>query len=268
MNSNTVIALLQQLAPEELACTWDNVGLLCGRREKKVKKLLLCLDVTDEVVDYAVEQKIDLIVSHHPLLFRPVNRVTDETMTGRRLWKLAGADIAYYAMHTNFDVAEYGMAYAAAMKLDMQGLQVLDEPVTYCNAAGESVTGGIGRIGTLPKALQAEQLIAQVKERFAIQAASVYGLSGAKVQRIAISPGSGKDQIEAALQVGVDALITGDISHHAGLDAVQQGLFLIDAGHYGLESIFSTYVAAYLRDRLSDEILVEVFPEQCPYTVY
>ena len=269
MKSSAIIGLLQQLAPEELACSWDNVGLLCGRREKEVKRLLLCLDVTDEVVAYGVEKKVDMIVSHHPLLFRPINRLTEETMIGRRLLKLAGADIAYYAMHTNFDCAEYGMAYAAAKKLEMTDLCVLDEPVTYVNPEGKTVIGGIGRIGILPSPVTSEALIALVKEQFSIDALAVYGLSqGRQVQRIAISPGSGKDQIEAALQAGVDALITGDISHHTGLDAIQQGLFLIDAGHYHVEHIFAAYVGDYLRECLSDEMMIETFSEECPYDIY
>lgn len=269
MKCAEMIGILNELAPEQIACTWDNVGLLAGRREKQVEKLLLCLDVTDQVIQYGMEHKIDMIVSHHPLLFRPVKNITDGTMIGRRLLNLIQGDISYYAMHTNFDCAEKGMAYAAANRLGLQEQSILDEEIFYENAEGKKVPGGIGRIGKLQESMSVEMLQQVICSVFQIEGLMVYGKDLQKqVSRVAISPGSGKDQIEAALQAEADVLITGDISHHSGLDAKEQGLVVIDAGHYNIEHIFSEYVAGYLREKLFSHVEISVFPEERPYTIY
>lgn len=264
-----IMEVLRRLAPEQIACSWDNVGLLCGRKEKEVKKLLLCLDVTDEVVEYAAGHQVDMVISHHPLLFRAVKRITDDSMIGNRLIGLIQADISYYAMHTNFDSAEYGMAYAAAERIGLQEQQVLDEPAAYVNAEGQETMAGIGRIGVLAEAMTVAELAGLVKRSFAIDCLPVYGGSPEQsVRKIAILPGSGKDQIDAALQQGADVLITGDINHHGGLDAKEQGLIVMDAGHYNVEQIFSEYMEQYLKDRLGADVEIEIAAQACPYSLY
>ena len=108
MECSEITALLEQEYGKEYACDWDNVGLLAGRRDKEVKKILLALDATDEVVECAVEGSYDMLITHHPMIFGSIKRVTDEDMVGRRLLSLIRNDISYYAMHTNYDTR--GMA--------------------------------------------------------------------------------------------------------------------------------------------------------------
>ena len=105
MRCSEIINILEELAPHRMACEWDNPGLLAGRKEKEVKKLLLCVDADDEAVALAVRQGADMIVSHHPLIFRSIKRVTDEDFIGRRLVEMIQSDLSYFAMHTNFDSA-------------------------------------------------------------------------------------------------------------------------------------------------------------------
>lgn len=269
MKCAEVIGILNELAPEQIACSWDNVGLLAGRNDKEIQEILLCLDVTDAVVEQAVTEGADMIVSHHPLLFRPLKRINNESMTGRRLLQLIQGDVACYAMHTSFDCAEKGMAYAAANLLQLQNQQILDEVFSYENAEGGCAQGGIGRIGELPKPVTVKELLDTVKRVFQTGALLVYGADLQKqVSRVAISPGSGKDQVEAALHAQAQVLLTGDISHHIGLDAKEQGLILVDAGHYNLEHIFSEYVADYLREKLPENVKISVFSENRPYIIY
>ncbi len=269
MKCAEIISVLNELAPEQIACSWDNVGLLAGRTDKEVGRVLLCLDVTDAVVEYAVEKGVDMIISHHPLLFRPLKRINNESMTGRRLLRLIQGDIACYAMHTSFDCGEKGMAFAAANLLQLQNQQILDEAFLYENEAGISVQGGIGRTGSLEKAMSLKELLDLIKVRFQTEGLIVYGDDlEAQISRVAISPGSGKDQVEAALKAKAEVLITGDISHHIGLDAREEGLILIDAGHYNLEHIFGEYVAGYLKERLPSAIEISVFSEKRPYIIY
>ena len=110
MRCSEIINILEELAPHRMACEWDNPGLLAGRKEKEVKKLLLCVDADDEAVALAVRQGADMIVSHHPLIFRSIKRVTDEDFIGRRLVEMIQSDLSCFAMHTNFDSAPGCMA--------------------------------------------------------------------------------------------------------------------------------------------------------------
>ena len=126
MRCDEIIRLLEKKAPIEYAMDWDHVGLLVGRRDKEVHNLMLVVDVTEEIVDAAVAQNVDMIVSHHPMIFGKVDRVNDETVLGRKILKLIEHGIACYAMHTNFDTIG-GMAKEAAAMLGLQNMEVLEE---------------------------------------------------------------------------------------------------------------------------------------------
>ena len=126
MRCSEIINILEELAPHRMACEWDNPGLLAGRKEKKVKKLLLCVDADDEAVALAVRQGADMIVSHHPLIFRSIKRVTDEDFIGRRLVEMIQSDLSYFAMHTNFDSAPGCMADLAAERIGICGGEPLE----------------------------------------------------------------------------------------------------------------------------------------------
>ena len=139
MRCSEIMNILEILSPVAFAEKWDNVGLLVGRRDKTVHKVMLALDATDDVVEQAVLQGADLLLTHHPLLFSPIKRITEDDFVGRRLYKLIRNDICYYAMHTNFDVM--GMADAAADAMELLNPEVLD--VTY---EDEIANEGIGRI--------------------------------------------------------------------------------------------------------------------------
>ena len=127
MNCAEIMERLEILAPFKFAESWDNVGLLAGRKDKEIRKVYLAVDATDEVVEDAVDVGADMLLTHHPLIFSPIKRITEEDFVGRRLFKLIQSDTCYFAMHTNFDVM--GMADAAADELLLKNRQVLD--VTY-----------------------------------------------------------------------------------------------------------------------------------------
>ena len=221
MRCSEIINILEELAPHRMACEWDNPGLLAGRKEKKVKKLLLCVDADDEAVALAVRQGADMIVSHHPLIFRSIKRVTDEDFIGRRLVEMIQSDLSYFAMHTNFDSAPGCMADLAAERIGICGGEPLE-------AMGEEngVLYGIGKTGSLETPVTGMELARRVKETFGLPFVTVYGeglWEKELVVRAAVCPGSGGSTIQAALEKGAQALITGDISHHAGIDAAAQG---------------------------------------------
>ncbi|MBQ7562457.1 MAG: Nif3-like dinuclear metal center hexameric protein [Lachnospiraceae bacterium] len=245
MKSQELIGILEELSPVKYALDWDNVGLLCGRREREVSTVYIALDATDEVVSAAVRQKADFLLTHHPLLFRAVKSVTEDDFIGRRLITLIRNDISYYAMHTNFDVM--GMADAAAEVLGLRDTEVLD--VTF---EEEGSKEGIGRVGRLPRVFSVAELCSYVKNRFNLEHARVYGDPESNVEIAAICPGSGKSEIRKALKAGAEVLVTGDIEHHEGIDAVAEGLVIIDAGHYGIEKLFIDYMKDYISENCKD----------------
>ena len=227
MKGYEVIAKLEELSPPSYAAKWDNVGLLVGRKEKEIRKVFIALDATDEVIQNAIELQVDLLLTHHPLIFSPLKKMNADHFIGRRVLRLARHDIAYYAMHTNFDVM--GMADAAADEIGLKKREVLD--ITFSD---EIANEGF------------------VKKCFHIEQVKVFGDLEAMIETAAICPGSGKSMIQNAVDSGADVFITGDIDHHDGIDANAQGLQVIDAGHFGLEKIFIPYMKEFLKREFSD----------------
>lgn len=238
-----IMQVIEAAYPKSAALDFDNVGLLAGRAEKEVNRVYLALDATDKVIDRAVLAGADMLITHHPLIFSPLKRVTDEDFISKRVVKLIQNDISYYAMHTNYDVL--GMAALSEKILGIKNTQVLD--VTMSGDGGEE---GIGRIGDLEKTMTLEECCVYVKHRLKLGSLKVFGDMDKKVSRLAISPGSGKTAVAPAIAKGADVLVTGDIDHHDGLDAVEQGLSVIDAGHYGTEYIFIDDMKQFLEDKL------------------
>ena len=238
-----IIQVIEAAYPREAALDFDNVGLLAGRSEKEVQRIYLALDATDTVIDRALEAGADMLITHHPLIFSPLKRVTDEDFVSRRVVKLIQNDIAYYAMHTNYDVL--GMAALSERILQIRGAEVLD--VTMERDGREE---GIGRIGKLEHPMTLGECGAYVKHKLELSSVKVFGDLASQVSRIAVSPGAGKSAIPTAIAKGADVLVTGDIGHHDGLDAVEQGLAVIDAGHYGTEYIFIDDMKHFFEEKL------------------
>lgn len=264
MKCSEIIDCLNRLAPERMACDWDNPGLLAGRREKEVEKIYLALDATDRAVELAIEAGADMLITHHPLIFKGIKNVSDDNFTGSRLIKLIQRDMAYYAMHTNFDAAPGCMADLAAERLGLKECQVLE-----VMGEAEGIPYGIGKLGQLEEALSVTELAKRVKEAFGLPFITVY--SGTEVPemvtRVAVSPGSGSSMISPALGMGAQVLVTGDIGHHQGIDAVADHMAVLDAGHYGLEHIFMDFMEDYLRRQFGGNIEVVKSPLLWPAVV-
>lgn len=238
-----IMQVIEAAYPREAALDFDNVGLLAGRAEKEVDRVYIALDATDAVIDRAAEAGADMLITHHPLIFSPLKKITDEDFISRRVVKLIQNDISYYAMHTNYDVL--GMAKLSEKILGIRDTEVLDVTMEK-----EGKPEGIGRVGKLEKPMTLEECCVYVKHKLNLGSLKVFGDMSAEVSRLAISPGSGKTAVPAALAKGADVLVTGDIGHHDGLDAVEQGLAIIDAGHYGTEYIFIDDMKRFLEEKL------------------
>ena len=219
---------LCSLAPLELQLGFDNSGFLFGRETAAVTKALLALDITSAVVDEAIEQGAELIISHHPLIFSPLKSVTDE-----KLLRLAQHQISVISMHTNLDIAQGGVndALMAALGAKVQG--GLDE---Y----------GCGRVGRLEKAMPMEEFLPFCK--LVLKTAGLrYYDSGRQVFKLAVMGGSGGDSLETAYRLGCDTYLTADIKYHQFLEAQELGINLIDGDHFCTENLVIPVLAQRLR---------------------
>lgn len=249
---------VEAIYPTAAAVEWDNVGLLLGRTSKQVEKVYIALDATKEVISAAIEAEADLLLTHHPLIFTPLKNITDDQFIGERVMKILQQDMVYYAMHTNYDVLRMGGLASELLGLTKEC--ILEE------TGGEESRQGLGRIGDLSEVMTLEKCCVLVKEQFALDHVKVFGDLEQRVRCAAIMPGSGKGAIEIALQKGADVLITGDIDHHEGIDAVARNMAVIDAGHYGIEHIFVADMQCFFQQNLPD-IKVVTAPKEYPFRI-
>lgn len=228
--------------PANMAEHWDNVGLLVGDDEEEVHHIFLALDLTEATLDEAVSAGADMIITHHPMIFDGQKKINNHSFTGRRILKLIRNGIQYYAMHTNYDVL--GMADLSADYLKLTDREVLS--VTAQTEQGEE---GFGRVGKLPYKMTLKECGEFVKVALALNDVKIYGNPDTILEKAAICTGSGKSMIPDVLAKGAEVYVTGDIDHHTGIDAVAQGLSIIDAGHYGTEYIFMSAMQKVLEEK-------------------
>ncbi len=231
---------IDQFAPFSLSMDFDNTGILVGDRHQPVSKVLLALDCTMDVVNYAKEIGTQLIITHHPVIFHPIKRVNEDSV----VYHLIRSQIAVISAHTNLDIAEGGVNDVLAQAVGLQnisGLELLDP-------AAQSY---LGRIGTLSNPISASEFAALVKE--SLHARSVkFADAGNKIQKVALCSGSGADCLASALAAGADALLTSEVKQHEYLNAAAAGISIFDAGHFDTEDI----VIETLKEKLAG-----IFPD-------
>ena len=230
-----ILEKLEQLSPSSFAMEWDNSGFLVGDKNAQVSRVLIAVDATKEVIEEAIQKRVDLILTHHPMIFKPVKNITSDSVLGEKIMLLAKHRIGLVCMHTKFDVI--GMADAVADELSLRKKDVLE--VTFEDEISKE---GLGRVGLLPREMSLKELAETVKLKFHLANVIMYGESDKIVEKIAICGGSGKSMIPYALKNNCQVLVTGDLDYHSCLDALQDGLALIDAGHFGIEKIFIPYM--------------------------
>ncbi|HOH60090.1 MAG: Nif3-like dinuclear metal center hexameric protein [Candidatus Cloacimonetes bacterium] len=219
MTIGSILEHLEQYAPRSLAQSWDNVGLLIGDPKRKLGKVLISLDATANTLGYAIENDFDLILTHHPLIFRPLSRITNPLILG-----MIEAKISLISMHTNFDAALGGVNHALA---DTLGMEVID-------SLGDPEAGDIGLVCSYPAPITIGEIAGIVKT--ALQAPTIKMWTAGmpddtKISRIAICGGAGGSVLDSA-SAKADLLITGDVTYHTFLDSK---IPIIDAGHFATE---------------------------------
>lgn len=245
---------LDNIAPFATQLDFDNAGFLVGRGDRQVHRLLVSLDITEEVAREAVERGAELVVSHHPVIFHPAKSVTDADPVGRTLLALIEGGVAAICAHTNLDASVGGVNDALAQRLGLTDLSVLEPS----GVDGEGRPIGIGRVGTLAggEAPGLTAFAAQVKEALGANGVR-YVDAGKPVRRVAVGGGACGDMLELARAQSCDTFVTSDVKYNQFLDAAAMGLLLVDAGHFPTEDPVCPAIATYLRDRFPELTVIE-----------
>lgn len=311
MKLSEIISKLEKKFPKQNAESWDNVGLLVGRKENEIKKIQISLDVTLKVIEEAIKNKVDLIISHHPIIFSSIKEINSDSLIGKKILKLIENNISVYSLHTNLDSSNFGLNDLVGKKLGFENGKILDE-IKENLYKGEIYTQkniteefekenikykiekmeigyrfifilrkekiynfieklkrkllinesyiselenkysekGIGRVYTLEKKENLYDIIKNIKEKLNINNLKIsgYNLEDAKVKKIAVVNGAGSSYWKKAKRMGAELLITGDLKYHEALDAQEEGMYIIDVGHYESEHFFNIIIVEILKE--------------------
>lgn len=244
MKIKEIVSALERFAPLPLQESYDNAGLQTGLTDAEATGALLCLDVTETVIDEAIALGYNLVVSHHPLVFRGVKSITGRDYVGRCLLKAIKNDIALYAAHTNLDNAPGGVNFAIARKLGLEDVRFL------APQDGSGQEGGSGLIGTLPDWETETDFLRRVKKTFEAGCVRHSRMTGRQIRTVALCGGAGSFLIADAVAAGADVFLTGEIRYHEYFGHERE-ILLAEIGHYESEQ--------YTR-----QLLADILHEQCP----
>ena len=217
MRACELVAPIEEFAPLALQESWDNCGFSVGDPQREVRKALVALDCTEEVLDEAIELGCDVIITHHPLIFKGMKSITPANMAGRIVTRAIKNDIAIYAAHTNMDKAANGVSGLMASKLDLENVELLTDEA-------------LGLVGNLKKPVGWETFAGMVKEKFGVAHLRCSKPLEEKISRVAVCGGSGRSFIADAMAKGSQVYITGDITYHEFY--CERGFMVMDIGHY------------------------------------
>ena len=244
MKIKEVIKALERFAPLPLQESWDNAGLQVGLTEAEVSGALLCLDVTEQIVDEAASKGCNLIVSHHPLIFRKLARLTGEDYVQRSVMKALAEGIVILSMHTNMDNAKSGVNFKIAEKLGLQNVRFMNPRVV------DGVECGSGVIGEWEEPIAADDFIIMLKKRFCVECVEVNQLLRRPIKTVAMCGGAGAFLVDEAVAAGADAFLTGEMHYHEFFGREQQ-IQIAVIGHYQSEQFTS-------------EIFRDIIEHECP----
>ena len=237
-----VIAIIEEKAKPEYAYEWDNCGLCCGSKEQAVKNIMISLDITCEVVLEAAEKKCEMIISHHPLIFKAIKKANEDSYEGEILSLLYKNGIALYSAHTSLDIASGGVNDSLCQLLELKNVKLLSP----FEVNGEQVA--CAREGELPCEMNGEQLKKFVSEKLHTDTLLCGGLKNKKFLTAGLCTGAGE---EFAFDTNADVFITGEIKYHTALEMKRQNKSFIAAGHYFTEQPVVHDLADGLQKRLN-----------------
>lgn len=246
--------ILTEISPKELSESWDNDGvMICSRPDKKAEKILVALDATADVIEYAGKNKFDLIVTHHPFIFKKLSRITG--FEYKNLETLIKNDVSVLSYHTRLDSAAGGVNDVLAETLGLSDIR---------GFGGDR--DDFGRIGKLEREMTGKEFALYLKEKLGCDVRCAFN-EGKTVKTVAVLGGSGKDFVYEAMMTGADAYVTSEIPHNLFIDARVRDFALYDCGHYYTENPICERIKKLLCDRF-DGIEVEIFDTKSPYVCY
>jgi dinuclear metal center YbgI/SA1388 family protein len=252
-----LIQHIERISPPERALEWDNNGVQISVGGAELRRVLVTLDVTEDVIREARSLGADFILAHHPLIFQKIQKIDCGSVVGRQIIELICAGISVYAAHTSFDVVYGGNNDYLCEVLELQKVRrVLPEN----GASGNGVSGGglIGKIGNLKREMRLDEVCELLRARLRIdRRLPAVGDPAARILKVGLCTGGGGEQIEAFAENGCSLYITGDVRHHEALLAAEKGICLIDAGHFDTEWIFVRNFAEKLKTAAGD--VVEIY---------
>ena len=258
MKTKGLIGALDEVFPFSLALSWDNSGLQAGDPEKEIGTVAVALDPALGVVEAAWKQGVDCVVTHHPLLFKPLSCIDFSTPAGRTVLTLVQNSISLVSLHTNLDVAPGGLADHVAGLMGMSS----EEPLLIEEGRA------LGRVGTIPSPLDFAGFLDTVKDALKITCLRVVNppsIDGSRVWRVALCPGSGGDLVHQAASVGAQVYVTGDLKYHQAMEAVDLGLTVVDAGHYGTEMPAVDLLVGTLKRVMGEDVSVIRIESEDPF---
>jgi len=235
-----MVALMEELAPPMLAESWDNCGLQVGALQWPVRKVWVALDPLLSVVEAAAGQDVDLVITHHPLIFKPLRKIDLDTREGKIIAAAMNAQMAIYAAHTNLDSARDGINDVLARKIGLAGLEPLvpAKPAESCDKRipdGNPV--GMGRLGRLDPPRTVTQLAQEIKRQLGLTNVKVAGRADKVVGKVAVCSGSGGGLLDNFLTSEADVFVSGDLRYHDARAVEDAGRALIDIGHFASEHL-------------------------------
>ncbi len=254
-----IAKVIEEFAPKSLQESYDNTGLQIGDPAMAVTAAMLCLDVTEDILEEAIQRQCNLVITHHPLIFRGLKSITGKTPIERIATTAIRNNIAIYSAHTNLDSAWEGVSHEMAHALDMTDLKVLEPK-------DSTATTGLGVIGNLRPTPKME-FLRKVKETFGVKALK-YSVQSPQlvIKRVALCGGAGASLIPLAADSGADAIITGDVKYH-DFTAFGSDLLIADIGHYESELCARRIFSRIIRERYPDLVLYFPDSEQNPIGV-
>lgn len=254
MTVREVYNKLCQRIPEALREPWDNDGLMVASDDaREVRRALVTLDVTEEVVDYAIANRFDLIFSHHPLIFHPLAAINEDSHIARKVIRLIKNDIAVISLHTRADKVAGGVNDTLAELIGIKNTTPFGE-------------GDLGRIGMLDEELNMEDFSYMLKDLLGCDGIRVADAC-IPIQRVAVVGGDGKGYVEAALAAGADTYVSGRIGYNVMTEAIEMGINLVEAGHFFTEQPVTAFFQSLLM-RMDPEMYVEVLDSNVIRLVY
>ena len=237
MKVKDITDVLEQFAPLSIQEGWDNSGLCIGAPEDEVHGILLGFDCTPELIDEAVAKGCDMVVTHHPLIFRGLKRIQGGDPVSDAVIKAVRAGVAVYAAHTTADKVIAGVSGAMARRLGLQDIALMEDEGGF----------GLGAVGMLPHPMTGEEAIAYVKEKFGLKTVRT-SKPVARVEKVAMCGGSGSSEIDAARATGAQLYISGDISYHHFF--TPKGFMVMDIGHFESEVDIVGILCKVIREKI------------------